>query len=152
MTDHRDRIESQAKAIVEAGAATDDALRELLVLACHSSRIADAFLADRLDDEAILARLVPIALDEEGHGGDAPMEAAYRVERYPPRLLRAHADALLGGFPVPEVGYNDALAVALAKTGAQDVEKRILAANAAGALTAAGFERALAALRASEGR
>jgi NaMN:DMB phosphoribosyltransferase len=137
---------TRAPQIIEEGVATDAALRELLILSCHSCAEAASCFLQHGQDPELLARLVKIAIDEDDHQGDAPMEAAYLVERYPAAMMPAHAAALLRGFPVLEAGYNDALAVALAKTKHPAAQERIADAHRRGLLDRAALERAVAIL------
>lgn len=84
--------ESEAARLVGTGRADTDTVRELLVLACHSSPVARRFFEDRLDSEELLGVLLGLAIED--YSGDAQMTASYWVSRFPASMLAPHAAEL----------------------------------------------------------
>ena len=84
--------ESEARRLIGTGRADTDTVRELLVLSCHSSPLAEQFFEDRLGSEALLGVLLGLAVED--YSGDAQMTASYWVSRFPPALLAPHAAEL----------------------------------------------------------
>jgi hypothetical protein len=93
-------------------------IRDMLIDSCHSSADADAYFRAHLGDADLLALFVKIARDEDGHLGDAPMQAAYWVSKFPPVLLLPHEPALVEMLSIVD-GYGGHVALALGKTGSE---------------------------------
>ncbi|WP_024330164.1 hypothetical protein [Simiduia agarivorans] len=70
-------------------------IRELLIETCYSNEQAATFFEQRLEDEALLAILVTIALDEDDFGGDAPMASGDYIPRYPTECLKNYEPQFL---------------------------------------------------------
>lgn len=143
MTAYGEWLESRSRELIATGLGDDESLRELLTLSVHSARGASDYFDAHLQDENLLERLVGIAIDEEGHEGDAPMAATHWLEQAPAFLLRRHGLRLLRGFPVVDAGHNGLLAMVLAKTGVDGAERRIADAHAAGLMDDYFRDRAL---------
>jgi hypothetical protein len=103
----------------------ESVIRELLIDSCHSSATADRFFTDRLSESDLLDVLVKIAVDNEGHLGDAPMTAAYYVSRFPRELLIPHEAELFDLLRRAD-GYGGSVAIALAKTRSARARTRII--------------------------
>jgi len=100
-------------------------IREQLVASCHSSQEAALYFTSRLDDRELLSLLVKIAEDAEGHGGDAPMQAAYFASQFAGSLLAAHEPTLFR--LLTEVnGYAGHIALALGKTRSMRAKAALL--------------------------
>ncbi len=84
--------ESKAAEWLATGRSDTDTVRELLILACHSSPLACRFFEDRLDSEGLLKTMLGLAVED--YSGDAQMTASYWVSRFPPRMLAPHIAVL----------------------------------------------------------
>lgn len=81
--------ESEAARLLATGRADTDTIRELLILSCHSSPLAEQFFEDRLGSEGLLCALLGLAVDD--YSGDAQMTASFWVSRFPIDMLASHA-------------------------------------------------------------
>ena len=99
-------------------------IRELLIASCHSSIKVQQYFDSRLDDPELLRLLWSIAKDEAGYLGDAPMQAAYYLSKFPPNLLRPYETELLAMLSDVD-GYGGHIAVALGKVKS-DVGKQAI--------------------------
>jgi hypothetical protein len=87
-----ERREAETARLVATGRTDADTLRELLILACHSSPQARRFFEARLGSEELLGVLLGLAVED--YSGDAQMTASYWVSRFPVGMLAAHVPAL----------------------------------------------------------
>jgi hypothetical protein len=92
VSDYDQWREGEATRLVASGAVDTNTVRELLVLACHSSPVAGAFFTERLDDAQLLTVLLGIATEDDS--GDAQMTASYWVSQFPHQVLRSHLPEL----------------------------------------------------------
>jgi hypothetical protein len=89
MTEYSDDWwEMEAVKLIEHGRTDVDTVRELLILACHSSPIAKSYFAERLNHEALLKTLIILATED--YSGDAQMTASYWLSRFSKDLLVHH--------------------------------------------------------------
>src|SRR5262245_6567165 len=84
--------ESEAARLIATGCSDTDTVRELLILSCHSSPLAEQFFESRLSSEELLEVLLVLAVDD--YPGDAQMTAAYWVSRFPVEMLSQHISVL----------------------------------------------------------
>jgi hypothetical protein len=84
--------------------------RQLLIDSCYSSREAAEELLKNLASPAFVSLLVKIALDEDDHEGDAPMQAAYYLSKAPVDLTRPFESQLLRLLPVARTRERDVVA------------------------------------------
>lgn len=84
--------ESEAAHLVANGQVDTDTVRELLILSCHSSPVANQFFESRLGSEELLIVLLGLAVED--YSGDAQMTASYWASQFPPEMLRPHAQEL----------------------------------------------------------
>ncbi len=84
--------ETEAARLIATGLADTDTVRELLILSCHSSPLAERFFEDRLDSAELLGVLLGLAVED--YSGDAQMTASYWLSRFPPDMLAPHAAEL----------------------------------------------------------
>jgi hypothetical protein len=89
-------------------------IREMLIESCHTSAKARQFFESRLRDAELLNCLVEIAVDTSDFGGDAPMEAAHYLSRFPAEMIEKHENKLIAALPLVS-GYGGAIALALGK-------------------------------------
>jgi hypothetical protein len=73
---------------VASGSIDTDTVRELLILSCHSSPLAQQFFEAHLNSEELLAVLLGLAVED--YSGDAQMTASYWASRFPSSLLAPH--------------------------------------------------------------
>ena len=92
LSDYERWRETEAARLVGTGRADADTVRELLILACHSSPAARRFFEERLGSGELLGVLLGLAVED--YSGDAQMTAAYWVSRFPPASLAPHAAEL----------------------------------------------------------
>ncbi len=90
-------------------------IRDLLIDSCHSSKKAQTFFESHANDKGLLELLIKIAKDDEDHGGDASMQAAYYASHFPGNLLAPYESQLRAMLPVVN-GYGGHVALALGKT------------------------------------
>jgi hypothetical protein len=93
----------------------ESVIRQALISSCHSSKEAVQYFSDRIGDPALLDLLVRIAVDDAGHEGDAPMQAAYFASQFSGEELVRYEPALLALLGTAN-GYGGHVAVALGKT------------------------------------
>ena len=93
LSDYERWRESEAARLIDTGRADTDTVRELLILSCHSSPLAERFFEDRLGSEPLLDVLLGLAVED--YSGDAQMTASYWVSRFPPSMLAPHAAKLV---------------------------------------------------------
>jgi hypothetical protein len=84
--------ESEAARLITSGRVDTDTVRELLILSCHSSPLAQQYFESRLGEEELLDVLLGLA--EDDYSGDAQMTASYWVSRFPVELLGKRVPAL----------------------------------------------------------
>ena len=84
--------ETEAGRLLATGLNDRDTIRQLLILACHSSLLARGFFADHTSDAALLDMLLDIAVDD--YSGDAQMTASEWVSQFPVELLASRASRL----------------------------------------------------------
>lgn len=84
--------ESEVARLIATGRSDTDIVRELLILSCHSSQPANQFFEERLANEALLAVLLGLAIDD--YSGDAQMTASYWLSRFPVEVLARRAAEL----------------------------------------------------------
>lgn len=78
------------------GKCIEEIIRELLIWAAHSSRKANEFFINRLNDSELLEMLLYILLDEsEDYSNDARMKAAHYIGKFDESLLKKHKDKIL---------------------------------------------------------
>jgi hypothetical protein len=105
----------------------ENELRHLLIETCHSSDQARAYFEARLADEGMLRTLVRIAVDAEGYLGDAPMQAAFWISRYPAALIAPHERAILDAIPTAEEGgYAGHFALTLGKIRSKSAKQWLI--------------------------
>ena len=92
LTDYEQWREADAERLIATGGTDIDAVRELLVLSCRSSPLADRFFECRLSSEPLLSVLLGLAVED--YSSDAQMTASYWVSRFPRDMLVPHAAAL----------------------------------------------------------
>jgi hypothetical protein len=92
MSDYERRWEAEAARLVASGDIDTDTVRELLILSCHSSQIADAYFTTRLDHQQLLTTLLGLAIED--YSGNAQMTASYWVSRFPLGTLANHIPEL----------------------------------------------------------
>jgi hypothetical protein len=92
LSDYEQRGESEAARLVALGRVDADTVRELLILSCHSSPLAEQFFEGRLGSEQLLRVLLGLAVDD--YSGDAQMTASYWVSRFPSGMLMSHLQSL----------------------------------------------------------
>jgi hypothetical protein len=74
----------------------EEIIRELLIWALHSSKKANEFFINSLNDSELLEMLLYILLDEsEDYSNDARMAAANYIGKFDESLLKKHKDKIL---------------------------------------------------------
>jgi hypothetical protein len=96
MSDYEASSKRAALGAVAKGHGDPENLRELLIWTTSTTTYDTviAYFRKHLEDPALLADLVSIALEGED-SGDAPWAAANLLEEFPGHILQAHRSALL---------------------------------------------------------
>ena len=84
--------ETEAARLMATGCADTDTVRELLILSCHSSPLAEQFFESQLGNAELLRVLLGLAVDD--YSCDAQMTASCWVSRFFTVVLSRHVSAL----------------------------------------------------------
>jgi hypothetical protein len=90
--DYKRWRETEAARLIATGCADTNTIRELLILSCHSSLLAEQFFESRLGNAELLRVLLGLAIDD--YSGDAQMTASYWISRFPVEMLSHHVSVL----------------------------------------------------------
>lgn len=122
-----DFYDKEAKELLKSENIDNSTIRELLVLAMHSSTIANNYFECKVkeNDDTILKELISISGDFDDFG-DAPNKASFFIKDYSVELLKPYENEMFNILSNDDRGARTFIAIALGKLKSEQAKAYIL--------------------------